>query len=87
MKLYYIELANSLKFQVISGAGHHVYADKPELFNQIVAETCNIADGVNSRAIMPPSSNQEQSEEPESDRSITPPPRSRQIIYCQNDFK
>ncbi|KAL1513211.1 hypothetical protein ABEB36_002649 [Hypothenemus hampei] len=30
--------------RVIPGAGHHVYADKPEQFNQIVLEACRYAD-------------------------------------------
>ncbi|XP_026762946.1 1-acylglycerol-3-phosphate O-acyltransferase ABHD5 isoform X2 [Galleria mellonella] len=30
--------------QVINGAGHHVYLDKPELFNKYVLEACSRAD-------------------------------------------
>ncbi|XP_048523776.1 (Lyso)-N-acylphosphatidylethanolamine lipase isoform X2 [Dendroctonus ponderosae] len=30
--------------KVISGGGHHVYADKPEQFNQIVIEACDFID-------------------------------------------
>lgn len=30
--------------QVISGAGHHLYADKPKIFNQIVNEACDLTD-------------------------------------------
>lgn len=30
--------------QVINGAGHHVYLDKPELFNKYVLEACVRAD-------------------------------------------
>ncbi|KAJ2948593.1 hypothetical protein O0L34_g7847 [Tuta absoluta] len=30
--------------QVINGAGHHVYLDKPELFNKFVNEACNKAE-------------------------------------------
>lgn len=53
--------------QVISGAGHHVYADKPEAFNQVVVEACNYTDRIANRlAILP----QEQSDEPESDFDI-----------------
>lgn len=53
--------------QVISGAGHHVYADKPETFNQVVLEACNYTDNVTNRlAIL----SQEQSDEPESDFDI-----------------
>lgn len=32
------------KHQVITGAGHHIYADKPEIFNQMVLEACAITD-------------------------------------------
>lgn len=54
-------------FQVISGAGHHVYADKPEIFNQVVVEACNYSDTINDRlAILP----QAESDEPESDFDI-----------------
>lgn len=30
--------------QVIPGAGHHVYADKPGIFNEIVNEACRLTD-------------------------------------------
>lgn len=30
--------------QVVSGAGHHVYADKPAIFNQFVNDACNLTD-------------------------------------------
>lgn len=30
--------------QVITGAGHHVYADKPEAFNRYVMEACSVSD-------------------------------------------
>ncbi|XP_044747235.1 (Lyso)-N-acylphosphatidylethanolamine lipase isoform X1 [Coccinella septempunctata] len=33
------------RLKVIPGAGHHVYADKPEIFNQIVLDCCRVADG------------------------------------------
>lgn len=33
-----------LSFQVISGAGHHIFADKPEVFNHYVNEACHFAD-------------------------------------------
>lgn len=32
---------------MISGAGHHVYADKADTFNKYVVEACNFADGLN----------------------------------------
>lgn len=35
---------SSVNVQVISGAGHHVFADKPELFNKYVNEACTISD-------------------------------------------
>lgn len=38
--------SNSLhtNLQVITGAGHHVYADKAETFNRHVIEACKLAD-------------------------------------------
>lgn len=41
------------KQHVISGAGHHVYADKPEAFNQLVLDACSLTDNQsNNLAIM-----------------------------------
>lgn len=34
-----LNVVNSL-LQVINGAGHHVYLDKPDLFNKFVLEAC-----------------------------------------------
>ncbi|KAM3960318.1 pummelig isoform 2-T2 [Aphomia sociella] len=35
---------NKTYVQVINGAGHHVYLDKPDLFNKYVLEACSLAD-------------------------------------------
>lgn len=32
--------------QVITGAGHHVYADKSEIFNKYVLEACALSDSI-----------------------------------------
>ncbi|XP_063894166.1 1-acylglycerol-3-phosphate O-acyltransferase ABHD5 isoform X6 [Helicoverpa armigera] len=42
--------------QVINGAGHHVYLDKPELFNKFVLEACVRADGHDPRPALASSS-------------------------------
>ncbi|XP_026740866.1 1-acylglycerol-3-phosphate O-acyltransferase ABHD5 isoform X4 [Trichoplusia ni] len=42
--------------QVINGAGHHVYLDKPDLFNRFVLEACaraDMRDPRDARAILP----------------------------------
>ncbi|KAI9583233.1 (Lyso)-N-acylphosphatidylethanolamine lipase isoform X1 [Glossina fuscipes] len=31
-----------VNIKIVSGAGHHVYADKPDVFNRYVNETCNL---------------------------------------------
>ncbi|XP_023021200.1 (Lyso)-N-acylphosphatidylethanolamine lipase isoform X2 [Leptinotarsa decemlineata] len=44
------------KLQVVSGAGHHVYADKPRTFNQIVLTACEYTDSLQQSkylALMP----------------------------------
>ncbi|CAG9766292.1 unnamed protein product [Ceutorhynchus assimilis] len=61
------------KLQVISGAGHHVYADKPEQFNQIILEACEFTDTQGTQgnlAIMPVSDSNDESEVPESDKTL-----------------
>lgn len=37
--------------KIISGAGHHVYADKPEIFNRYVNEACNLTDSSEDRTV------------------------------------
>lgn len=39
--LYFLFL---LFLKALPGAGHHVYADKPQMFNQWVNEVCTMAD-------------------------------------------
>lgn len=38
------ETRSSVNVQAVNGAGHHVFADKPELFNSLVNEACFLAD-------------------------------------------
>lgn len=40
--------------QVISGAGHHVYADKAEIFNSQVIQACTISDELGKLKALPP---------------------------------
>lgn len=37
--------------QVISGAGHHIFADKPEIFNRFVSEACHYSDNLPEHSI------------------------------------
>jgi len=34
--------------QIIGHAGHHIYADRPHLFNNIVSRTCDMVDQPNA---------------------------------------
>ncbi|KAH8308963.1 hypothetical protein KR059_004515 [Drosophila kikkawai] len=34
--------SNMVDIKIVTGAGHHVYADKPDVFNRYVNETCDI---------------------------------------------
>ncbi|XP_055679992.1 (Lyso)-N-acylphosphatidylethanolamine lipase isoform X1 [Lutzomyia longipalpis] len=34
-----------VNIQVINGAGHHIYADRPEVFNRYVNDVCALSDG------------------------------------------
>lgn len=38
-----------VQLQIISSAGHHVYADKPDVFNKYVLEACKYADRVGNK--------------------------------------
>lgn len=57
-------LTNQEIFQVITGAGHHVFADKPELFNRFVNEACALSD---SNTLTPTASS---GTEPEDDTTV-----------------
>ena len=41
---YLLTYLGFFSWQVISGAGHHVYADKSDIFNQHVEKACQLAD-------------------------------------------
>lgn len=53
-----IKLTFQIELQVISGAGHHIFADKPEVFNQFVNEACFFSDNM-PRSIESPSATSE----------------------------
>lgn len=59
------------KLHVISGAGHHVYADRPDAFNQIVLDACEDTDNLTENknlSIMPPPDSTQDSPSPDSSR-------------------
>ncbi|OAD53858.1 Abhydrolase domain-containing protein 4 [Eufriesea mexicana] len=39
-------ISSYINVQAINGAGHHVYADKSEIFNKYVLEACNLSDSI-----------------------------------------
>ncbi|XP_035741155.1 (Lyso)-N-acylphosphatidylethanolamine lipase-like isoform X2 [Vespa mandarinia] len=41
-------LSSYVNVQVITGAGHHVYADKSDIFNKYVLEACTLSDSTQS---------------------------------------
>lgn len=43
---------NYVNVQVITGAGHHVYADKPDIFNKYVNDACNLTDTIGKSVIL-----------------------------------
>lgn len=46
------ETRNSVNVQSVNGAGHHVFADKPDLFNAFVNEACFLADSYDDKEIL-----------------------------------
>lgn len=40
--------AQSVNVQVVSGAGHHIFADKPDIFNQFVNMACHSYENIDS---------------------------------------
>lgn len=65
----------SCSTQVINGAGHHVYLDKPDLFNKYVLEACSRSDGAQYGDV--PRSNDKAHEAEESAATDEPSPTSR----------
>ncbi|XP_017779676.1 PREDICTED: protein ABHD4 isoform X2 [Nicrophorus vespilloides] len=43
---------SDVNLQVIVGAGHHVYADRPDTFNKYVNDACDAADGVKPKKML-----------------------------------
>jgi abhydrolase domain-containing protein 5 len=40
--------------QILTGAGHHVYADRADIFNRHVNDACKLADGGETRKKLSP---------------------------------
>lgn len=49
-------------FQVITGAGHHVFADRPERFNRFVNEACALSDSDSSTSTIKSDADEEDSQ-------------------------
>lgn len=44
-------ISSYVNVQVIRGAGHHVYSDKPEIFNRFVNDACFLCDNMDGNQI------------------------------------
>lgn len=73
------------KLQVINGAGHHVYLDKPELFNKYVLEACSKADNENKgdRRTGNPTNENVRTEQPTDEEARTDQPTNEEARTAQ----
>lgn len=59
---------NYVNVQIITGAGHHVYADKPEIFNRYVNDACNLTDNLDKTIAIRNTTTTSKNEKTESDQ-------------------
>lgn len=62
----------SCSYQIINGAGHHVYLDKPEIFNKYVREACQYTE--RAPPAISPTDETESDQECDQTKPLSPPP-------------
>lgn len=78
---------NYVNVQYISGAGHHVYADKPEIFNKYVNDACNLTDTMGRAVVLRTASASNKNDNTESDQEDESIEKRKAITEKGEDHK